>query len=198
MGSRDSVHLTSSVREHNLVHLAFLPPTSSDSEPMLTFLWLSSNSALMFGARKLSLLAHSFIECSRLLDVVSPTNAAIDLDKDTDFNDIPFACPAARRVLPIPSSSGNKHALVIGDEHCVLYSISNAPTSPRIRRPSTSSVTTSPRAASRRSPQTEMHGSVGKRRKSSMTMKGIGEEGGDKWEVKPVWRVRQGFGTVLA
>ena len=149
--------------------------------------------------RKLSLNTHSFTEASPVLDVVSPLRSNVDITSQTDFNDVPFSCPAARRVLPIPTQGNDKLVLVIGDEHAVLYSFSQVLQSPRVSRLSSStSMNTSPRAnATRRSPQTEMVGIAGKRRKSSTTSKSLGD-GGDKWELKPIWRVRQGFGTVLA
>jgi len=182
-----------------LLHLAFLPSTSIGNEPMLTFLWLSSESALQLQTRKLSINAHSFTDASRAIDVVAPVRSTVQINAETDFNDVPFSCPAARRVLPIPTTGNETLALVVGDEHSVLYSISRTPQSPRISRLSSSTgIDKSPRAsATRRSPQTEMMGSVGKRRKSSTASKSLGENG-DKWEVRPVWRVRQGFGTVLA
>lgn len=180
--------------------MAFLPPSGMMAEPMLTFLWLSSESVLELQTRKLSLVAHSFNDASRTLDVVSPLRASAEITATTDFNDVPFSCPAARRVLPIPTSGNDKYALVIGDEHAVLYSISQTPQSPSASRrlSSSTNIGSSPRAsATRRSPQTEMVGSVGKRqRKLSTASVSVG--GGDKWEVRPVWRVRQGFGTVLA
>lgn len=189
-----------SIREHNLLHIAFLPMSSFGSEPMLTFLWLSTDAALQLQTRKLSITAHSFTDASPALDVVTPTRSPTEINAETDFNDVPFSCPAARRVLPIPTSRNEKLVLIIGDEHSVLYSISQVPSSPRTSRrlSSVSGVATSPRAnATRRSPQTEMVSGVGKRRKSSITRKGMGENG-DSWQLRPIWRVRQGFGTVLS
>ena len=168
---------------------------------MITFLWLASDSALQLQTRKLSLIAHSFVDASHCLNLIVPLRSKGQINADTDFNDIPFSCPAARRVLPIPTGGNDRLVLVIGDEHSVLYSMSETPQSPRISRLSTSSgilSTTSPRAnATRRSPQTDMAGNVGKRRKSSVSSK-AGIDSGDLWEFRPVWRVRQGFGTVLA
>jgi DNA damage-binding protein 1 len=37
----------------------------------------------------------------------------------------------------------------------------------------------------------------GKRRKSSNAAR-RSLDAGDRWELKPVWRIRQGFGTILA
>ena len=167
---------------------------------MITFLWLSSSSILQLQLRKLSLTAHSFTEASRAVDVVSPLRSSPEIKADTDFNDVPFSCPAARRVIPIPTTGNEKLALVIGDEHVVLYSFSSTPRSPISSRVSSSpSIATSPRAsASRRSPQDEMVSSAGKKRKSSTTSRTMGANGEDKWTVRPVWRLRQGLGTVLA
>lgn len=154
----------------------------------------------MLQPRRVSLTAHAFTDVAKPLDVVTPQRTGIDINGETDFNDVPFSCPAARRVLPINDSPmGEKLALVIGDEFSTLYSISLALQSPRISRSSLSGANTSPRAANtRRSPQTEMVSGTGKRRKSSITQRQGSLESGEKWEVKPVWRIRQGFGTVLA
>ncbi|WVQ78968.1 hypothetical protein IAT38_001060 [Cryptococcus sp. DSM 104549] len=197
---RDNFNIN--IREHNLLHLSFLPPTLAG--PTLSFLWLSANNELNLQARTLSTAAHAFAPLSRPIDVVTPISS-IPVDEDTDFNDIPFACPAARRVLPIPIDmpGGEKTLLVMGDEHSVLYSLApvvpgNSPKSAR-RSSAVMGPATSPRASARRSPQNEMSSGNTKRRKSSMGGKNVsGEEGGDKWELKPVWRLRQGFGTVLA
>ncbi|KAK4684331.1 hypothetical protein P7C73_g5851, partial [Tremellales sp. Uapishka_1] len=124
-----------------------------------------------------------------------PSKATKD-SPDADYNDIPFSCPAARTILPIP---GTRYLLVIGDEYCVLYSLTFVPQSPRSPLALSAGPTTSPRAsATRRSPQNDMTGGPGKKRKSSISSKGISAETEEKWEFKPVWRVRQGFGTVLA
>ena len=166
---------------------------------MVSFLWLSSASTLHLQTRRLSTSLRSFSETSKSIDVVMPTGGVSDLDGDVDFNDIPFSCPAARRVLPVNSEL----MLVIGDEHSCLYSLSQKPTSPQTSKLGLSSslttVTTSPRASAiRRSPQNDMTGCAGKRRKSSMPAQKPGTESTDRWELRPVWRVRQGFGTVLA
>ena len=164
---------------------------------MISFLWLSSASTLHLQARRLSTSLRSFSEVSKSIDIVMPTGGgSTDIDPDADFNDIPFSCPAARRVLPI----NQELMLVIGDEHSCLYSLSQVPQSPRASKLGLSSspttVTTSPRASAiRRSPQNEMTGNT-KRRKASMT--GQKSDSTDRWELRPVWRVRQGFGTVLA
>lgn len=111
---------------------------------------------------------HSFVDLAKATDVVCPLDPDMAILEDTDFGEVPFACPAAQRILPIPSEGTEKFALVIGDEFAVLYSIAFAPSSPRTSRMSISSnTTTSPRAANiRRSPQTELT-NIGKRRKSS-------------------------------
>ncbi|OCF61827.1 hypothetical protein L486_01489 [Kwoniella mangroviensis CBS 10435] len=194
------------IREHNLLHLSFLPVPSISSGPIVSFLWLSATSDLQLQARTLSLASHSFNDLSRPVDVISPLSSNLTLTEETDFNQIPFSCPAARRVLPIPSSSGGEKEyslLVIGDEHGVLYNLGVTQQSPKaLRRLSAVSGTntqTSPRGANiRRSPQTELVSTTNKRRKSSINSKGIGDSANERWELRPVWRVRQGFGTVLA
>ncbi|WVQ95773.1 hypothetical protein IAU59_002872 [Kwoniella sp. CBS 9459] len=187
------------IREHNLLHLSFIPSPSAH-DPVVSFLWLSATNDLELQARTLSLAARTFNDLSRSVDVVSPVSHNVSLTDETDFNDIPFSCPAARRVLPI--TTGNEVTLlVIGDEHTVLYTLGTTPQSPRaIRRLSAASgPTTSPRASARRSPQNEMVSSVSKRRKSSMGSKATAATGeNERWDLKPVWRVRQGFGTILA
>ncbi|OCF33570.1 hypothetical protein I316_04642 [Kwoniella heveanensis BCC8398] len=186
------------IREHNLLHLTFSPsPVAQD--PVVSFLWLSSTNDLQLQVRTLSLGAHTFNDLSRPVDIVSPVSRNVTLTDETDFNEIPFSCPAARRVLPI-TTGGEASFLVIGDEHTVLYTLGTTPQSPRaIRRLSaTSGPTTSPRASARRSPQNEMVSNVSKRRKSSMGAKATPTWENERWDLKPVWRVRQGFGTVLA
>ncbi|ORY34709.1 CPSF A subunit region-domain-containing protein [Naematelia encephala] len=193
------------IREHNLLNLAFMPQ-SAGSEPMLTFLWLSSTSSLLFQPRRLSLATHSFTDVTKAVDVVT-LKSSVEVNGETDFSRIPFSCPAARRILPIPSDgpNGEKLALVIGDEYSTLYAISSAPQSPKVSRGSLSSsaggAMTSPRAAAKgRSPQTEVSGAPGKRRKSSMNMtpRRSSTDSSERWDARPVWRVRQGYGTVLA
>lgn len=117
---------------------------------------------------------------------------------------MPFSCPAARRVVPIPSElpSGQRTLLVIGDEHSVLYTLGeNNPQSPKaVRRMSAvSGPISSPRGNARRSPQTELSSGNTKRRKSSTGIKSVdNQDEGFQWELQPVWRSRQGFGTVIA
>nr|XP_018260261.1 uncharacterized protein I303_07178 [Kwoniella dejecticola CBS 10117]OBR82419.1 hypothetical protein I303_07178 [Kwoniella dejecticola CBS 10117] len=201
---RDNFNIN--VREHNLLHLSFLPVPPTSSGPLISFLWLSAPSDLQLQVRTLSTAAHAFNDLSKIVDVVAPLSNNISLTEETNFNHIPFSCPAARRVLPIPSISstrdGEYSLLVIGDEHSVLYNLGVVQQSPKaLRRLSIASgPNTSPRASARRSPQTEMVNSVSKRRKSSMNSKATGgaDLTNERWELKPVWRVRQGFGTILA
>ncbi|WWD20338.1 hypothetical protein CI109_104814 [Kwoniella shandongensis] len=196
---RDNFNIN--IREHNLLHLSFLPDSTTSSGPIVSFLWMTATNDLQLQTRALSITAHAFNDLSRPVDVVSPTSSSFAISGDTDFNDIPFSCPAARRVLPISGelSNGERSLLVLGDEHSVLYTLSSTPQSPKVSRrlSSTSGPGTSPRASARRSPQTELVSSVSKRRKSSMGTKNT-SSGEEQWELKPVWRVRQGFGIVLA
>jgi DNA damage-binding protein 1 len=153
----------------------------------------------MLQPRGLSLIAHGFNDLCHAVNVVSPQRTTGHIDAQTDFNEVPFSCPAARRILPIPSdpTSSSHLVLVMGDEHSVLYSIGP----PSLKSPLKNSLSlsaTSPRASAvRRSPQNEVIGGFGKRRKSSMSGKGFGSDN-EKWEVTPIWRVRQGFGIVQA
>ncbi|WRT69742.1 uncharacterized protein IL334_006733 [Kwoniella shivajii] len=199
---RDNFNIN--IREHNLLHLSFLPAPPTSSGPIVSFLWLSATSDLYLQARTLSITSHAFNDLSRPVNVVSPLSPNLTITEETDFNQIQFSCPAARRVLPIPSTIGEDLCLiVIGDEHSVLYTLGTTPQSPRaIRRlSSVSGTNTSPRASARRSPQNEMVSSVNKRRKSSMNSRAPGggaDPANERWDLKPVWRVRQGFGTILA
>lgn len=140
--------------------------------------------------RAFSASSHSFTDLVKPMDMVAPGMTNVAYDEDTDYSSIPFSCPGARRAIAIPTDGPEKLALVIGDEFTVLYSFGAA--SAHARDPATSP-TSSPRASAvNRSPQTEVK-QLGKRRKSS-----IGGGGAERWEMKPVWRIRQGFGTVLA
>ncbi|KAE8541647.1 hypothetical protein D1P53_001817 [Cryptococcus gattii VGV] len=189
------------IREHNLLHLSFLPPTLNG--PVVTLVWLSTSNELRLQARSLSLSAHSFNPLSKSVDLVSPTSRQ-PISEDSDFNAMPFSCPAARRVVPVPSElpSGQRTLLVIGDEHSVLYILGeNNPQSPKaLRRMSAvSGPISSPRGNARRSPQTELSSGNTKRRKSSIGTKSVeNQDEGFQWELRPVWRSRQGFGTVIA
>jgi DNA damage-binding protein 1 len=186
-----------SVREHNLLQMSFMPAAQSQVEPVVAVIWQSSIKALLLQTRTVSLAAHSFEDRTTAVNVVTPvSDVQIANEDEFDFNDIPYSCPAARHVLPVTSDS----VLVIGDEHSVLYTLNRIPTSPRISRASVSSASgtaSSPRASAiRRSPQNEMS-APGKRQKSSNTAR-RSVDGGERWELKPVWRGRQGFGTILA
>lgn len=161
---------------------------------MVTFLWMSEYNKIQLQPRQFSAAKHQFDERAPITDVVNPTEYPVEQADDVDFNDIPFSCPAGRNVLAIPGSGpgGVGLFLVIGDEHAVLYAVSAAPNSPK--KPSVASARAS---AARRSPQAET-GGVGKKRKSSMSGRSVNADVENKWHVQPVWRVRQGWGTVLA
>lgn len=141
--------------------------------------------------RAFSAQSHAFTDLVKPMDMVAPGMTDVQYDEDTDYGAIPFSCPGARRILPIPTQGSEKKALVIGDEFTVLYSF--GPVTPHARTPGSSPITESPRASAiNRSPQVEVK-QLGKRRKSS-----TGSEGGHRWELRPIWRIRHGFGTVLA
>lgn len=133
---------------------------------------------------------------SRSLNDASPSINVLhdEADEGKPFAAIAYSCPAARRIVPIPPLDGaDQTLLVIGDEYSVLYSLStDTTTSPKARR--TSITSASPRASNaRRSPQTELYGPA-KRHRTSLS----GQANQDYWCPKPVFRARQGFGTVLA
>ena len=174
-----------SLREHNLLDIAFIPRKCS-----VAFLWQSSTEALMLDTREVSLAAHSFTDPSIPVNLISPLDDDdIPVTDSFDFNSIPYACPAARHLLPI----SEEHIVVMGDEHSVLYRLLQpTPTSPRVSRGSVSSLSgvTSPRASAvRRSPQHEMLAPGNKRMATTVRR---------SRQLQPVWRVRQGFGVVLA
>ncbi|CAK9784030.1 hypothetical protein CC85DRAFT_281947 [Cutaneotrichosporon oleaginosum] len=161
------------IREHNLLGLTFLPGAS---DLVLMFLWMNEQHKIQLGARTLS--KQRLHERGAPVDVVNPTEEGLERTREPDFNAIPFSCPAARSILAVSS----RHVLIFGDEHVVLYDVSGAKAQ---------------RANARRSPQTET-GGVGKRRKSSVSGRGVSTDNEGKLVVQPVWRVRQGWGTVLA
>lgn len=184
------------IREHNLLHLAFAPESAPSGEHILAFLYQTSTSDLLLQARTLS-ASRAFADLSAPVNVMLPRSTGVTLDDSTDFQELPFSCPAARRVVPIPSPVGLRTFLVIGDEYSVLWQLNDRPPTRPRRTSASSGPATSPRASNtRRSPQAEMTGSIGKRRKSSMT--GSVSENDQRWTLSPLWRVRQGFGTVLA
>lgn len=150
---------------------------------------LSPANKLQLQFRAFNASAQSFHDLGKRVDMVCPGPSEAELNEDTDYSTIPFSCPGARHVIPIPGIHNERLALVVGDEFSVLYSFAQAGGRERVHSTSQSS---SPRASAvNRSPQTEAK-QIGKRRKSSTT------EGGGRWDIKPVWRMRQGFGTVLA
>lgn len=177
------------IREHNLLDLAFAPVRDGES-PVLMFLWMSETNKILVQPRQLNVAQQRLDDSACVTDVVNPTEYPVE-EGEVDFNDIPFSCPAGRNVLAIPGRGprNSRLFLIIGDEHAVLYSVSLA---------SSPTTETSPRAsATRRSPQQET-GGIGKKRKSSMSGRGVNTDSEQRWLVQPVWRVRQGWGTVLA
>lgn len=179
-----------SVREQNLLSLAFHPGSASSAGPVVSFLSLTAQNNLHLQMRALSSTSHAFTDLAKPMDVGAPGIADVTYDENTDFGAVPFSCPAARRVLPISTTGRQKLLLVIGDEFAVLYSF--APVSTSGRRPSISPANSQRAGAVNRSPQAEVK-QLGKRRKSSSA-----SEAGEKWELRPMWRIRQGFGTVMA
>ena len=180
-----------SVREQNLLSLAFHtgPPTLHG--PMISMLSLSPHNEIQLNFRSLSTTTQSLHDIGKSINVVTPQSPPPS-DEEIDYGQIPFSCPGARHVIPAGTLGSERLVLVVGDEYSVLYSISQVE-----RRDSSQQLTssqspaTSPRASAvNRSPQSEMK-QIGKRRKSS-------NADGSRWQVNPVWRVRQGFGTILS
>lgn len=183
-----------SIREHNLLDIAFLPAKAHINTPSVAYLWQSSSGAILLQYREVSLVAHALEEASQIVNILCPNSENIELE-EPDFGDIPYSCPAARYILPIAYDQ----VLVMGDEYVVLYGVKVIPKSPKVSRSSFSSATgpaISPRAsATGRSSQNEMS-APGKRRKgsnASRRLSGTGEKG----ELAPVFRARQGFGAIL-
>lgn len=183
--------LISSVREQNLLSLAFHsgPPTLHG--PIISMLSLSPHNEILLNSRSLSTTTQSFHDLGKALNVVTPQSTPSP-DEEIDYGQIPFSCPGARHVIPAGTLGSERLVLVVGDEYSVLYSFSQVD-----RRDSSQQLTssqspaTSPRASAvNRSPQSEMK-QIGKRRKSS-------NADGGRWVVNPVWRIRQGFGTILS
>lgn len=173
-----------SIREHNLLHLAFLP---GDPEVLL-FLWMSEYNKISVQARAQPRGDdREWDGLAPPVDVVNPMDELMP-KKDVDFEWTPFSCPAGRNLLPVGAGPGDTRLfLVIGDEHAVMYALS----------PSSGDKHRSPRAsAARRSPQVET-GGIGKKRKSSASGRSVATDASE-YQLRPVWRVRQGFGTVLA
>ncbi|ODN74495.1 hypothetical protein L202_06876 [Cryptococcus amylolentus CBS 6039] len=195
---RDNYNIN--IREHNVLHISFLP--ISTYGPTLTFLWLTATNELRLQARSVMTASHSLADISLPIDVVQPASK-LSVSEDTDFNGIPFSCPAARRVVPVPSVTpdGVRSLLVIGDEHTVLYTLSPRDLElPDDAGKATSGPAASPRANARRSPQEELTSGNAKRRKASMggSKAATAPTDGRGLELVPRWRIRQGFGTVLA
>jgi DNA damage-binding protein 1 len=152
---------------------------------------LSPRNEIELQFRGLSMTAQAFHDLGKEINVVlTPQSGLTVADEETNYGSIPFSCPGARHVVPAGTIGNERLALVIGDEYSVLYSFHP---SGRDQGPvSSSSPATSPRASAvNRSPQSELK-SIGKRRKSSMA------EPGEQWHINPVWRARQGFGTILS
>ncbi|GMK54981.1 hypothetical protein CspeluHIS016_0200370 [Cutaneotrichosporon spelunceum] len=163
------------IREHNLLGFTFLSRPEG-AETTLMFLWMNEQNKIQLGARVL--VKQRILERGSAVDVVNPAHTEIEPNDDPDFNEIPFSCPAARNILAV----SERHVLIVGDEHAVLYNVSEAKAK---------------RASAKRSPQAET-GGVGKRRKSSVTGRGVSTDNDTNIAIQPVWRVRQGWGTVLA
>lgn len=152
------------------------------------FLWMSETNKIQLQPRQLLISQQRCDDQAHVTDVVNPLDYPVEGDMDIDFNDIPFSCPAGRQVLAIPEPGprGARLFLVVGDEHSVLYSV-------RLAAQDTRASADAPR----RSPQQDI-GGVGKRRKSNISGRGVTTDNEERWCVQPVWRVRQGWGTVLA
>lgn len=176
-----------SIHEHNLLNLTFVPCEDSGN-PVLTMLWMSDEHKILLQPRVLSLHTHSFTELAPRTDVVNPLELPLGNVTEPNFGEIDFSCPAGRTVLSLGAGpNGCRAFLVVGDEYAVMYCINPVPSSPK----------TAPKRSVKRSPRSEV-GGAGKRRKSSQSGRSVTTDSEPRWSVQPVWRVRQGFGTILA
>lgn len=176
-----------SIREHNLLDLAFVPSEES-AQPVLNFLWMSEENKILLQPRALSLQAHSFTDLATRTDVVNPLDLPMSDSDDPNFLEIDFSCPAGRSLLSLGAgTNGCRYFLVMGDEFSVMYAINSVPTSPRLAA----------KGPVKRSPRSDA-GGTGKKRKSSQSGRSVNTDPEPQWSVQPMWRIRQGFGTILA
>ncbi|KAL7425176.1 hypothetical protein Q5752_000864 [Cryptotrichosporon argae] len=176
------------IKEHNLVHLSIAPGPADGH--VLSFLSLSPTNDLLLQLKTFAPPYRLLADLTRPADLVKPTSSISLDDADDDYAAIPFSCPAARRVVPIPGDVDQaKHFLVLGDEYAVLYTAGGRAAEPARPSPRASAVS--------RSPQAEL-GGTWKRRKASATGRAADVDGAGQVELRPVWRVRLGFGTILA
>jgi len=182
-----------SVREQNLLSLAFHTGPSTIHGPVLSMLALSPHNEIELYFRSLSVQTQSLMDLGKPLNVViTPQAGASSPTAEVNYGSIPFSCPGARHVVPVGVLGDERLLLVVGDEYTVLYSFSQVDRREQEMSSSSQSFTTSPRASAiSRSPQSELK-QIGKRRKSSTTDSGV------RWQVNPIWRLKQGFGTVLS
>jgi DNA damage-binding protein 1 len=124
--------------------------------------------------------------------VVNPLDYPLTRGEEVDFELLPFSCPAGRNLLSVGKGPGNTRLfLVVGDEHTVLYSVTTA-------EKASTPTSTRANAHARRSPQAETTGGIGKKRKSSASGRSVATDTVEhQAHIRPVWRARQGFGTVL-
>lgn len=157
---------------------------------MLAFLWLSEYNKISVQPRIYA--NNGFTDLAPATDVVNPLDFPLTRGETPDFEALPFSCPAGRNVLPIGPGVGNtRHFLVIGDEHTVMYEVTSGPD--KQHAPSSS-----PRAASARRTSHSDTGGSHKKRKSSASGRSVATDVENSWVIRPVWRLAQGFGTVLA
>jgi DNA damage-binding protein 1 len=182
-----------SVREQNLLSLAFHTGPTTIHGPVISMLALSPNNEIELYFRSLSVQTQSLNDLGKPLNVVITPQAGISSPTaEINYGSIPFSCPGARHVIPVGTLGNERLLLVVGDEYTVLYSSSQVERREHEMSSSSQSVMTSPRASAiSRSPQSELK-QIGKRRKSSTT------DSGGRWQVNPIWRLKQGFGTILS
>jgi hypothetical protein len=185
-----------SIREFNLLSLAFIPPFSptstSHTSSILTFLYLTPDYTINLIAKTLDRPSKTFTDVTNPIDILSPpplAGAASSVPNGEVIRD--FSVPAAKRLLAIPEG-----VLVIGDEFCATYSLTSTPI-PTLTRNRTGSMTSNKQTGEKETLATP----DSKRRKNSVggtynspTPPSNADAGKLGW-VKG-WRVRQGFGEI--
>lgn len=180
-----------SIREQNLLSLAFTPSPSAAlvprSQSILTFLYLTPDYTINLSARKLDKPTRSFLEVCPTVDVLAPPESSNSSLQD-------YGVIAAKKMLAIPGG-----VLIMGDEYSACYAIQPAPrqsigSNAGSRRDSNTSVRDpklSPELTKRRK------GSIGGSYVSSPPGAKGGEAGELKWRLARRWKVRQGFGEII-
>ena len=185
-------YLRTSIREHNLLSLAFITgPASPRTNSTLALLYLTPDYTINLVARTLDRPGRAFVDVCQTIDILSPPYAT-PAPGTGGVKD--FSVPAAKRLLAVPGG-----VLVIGDEFSATYQLVKANRrksslsarnleSPKVEV-SESALSTSPDNSKRRKGSiggTYHQGAAGEKNTENSTIWAKG------------WRIRQGFGEVTA